>query len=120
MSAEKSSEARRMERPDYSYYEDRGVFDCPTLVGEQHLKLLRDNLGKDWIDFASNVGFREAEIDEIDHDYNRDGLKEKVYQMLRQWHMKDSKSATVGKVARVLYALGKIDLLNEIIALSGI
>ncbi|MEE6465091.1 hypothetical protein FKM82_006447 [Ascaphus truei] len=120
MSTEKSSEARRMERPDYSYYEERGVFDCTTVVGEQHLKLLRDSLSKDWKKFARNLGFREPEIEEIDHDYDRDGLKEKVYQMLRQWHMKDSKSATVGKVARVLYGLGKMDLLNEIIALSGI
>ncbi|XP_078270060.1 uncharacterized protein LOC144601684 [Rhinoraja longicauda] len=72
-------------------------------VTESHLDLLRGELGKDWKHCARKLGFREPEIDEIDHDYERYGLKEKVFQMLHKWQMKEGcKGATVGKLAVAL------------------
>ncbi|XP_072139807.1 receptor-interacting serine/threonine-protein kinase 1 isoform X2 [Mobula birostris] len=73
-------------------------------VKEAHLDLLRGELGKDWKHCARKLGFRESEIDEIDHDYERDGLKEKVYKMLHKWQMKEgSKGATVWKLVQALH-----------------
>ncbi|XP_078270074.1 receptor-interacting serine/threonine-protein kinase 1 [Rhinoraja longicauda] len=80
-------------------------------VTESHLDLLRGELGKDWKHCARKLGFREAEIDEIDHDYERDGLKEKVFQMLHKWQMKEGcKGATVGKLAVALVSCRRSDL----------
>ncbi|KAM4705025.1 receptor-interacting serine/threonine-protein kinase 1 [Rhinophrynus dorsalis] len=105
--------------PSYACYKQCGLFDCQTVVSEKHLHLLRENLSKKWKQFARKMGFREPEIDEIDHDYERDGLQEKVYQMLHKWQMKEgSKNATVGKVASALYDMGETELLNTLITLN--
>ncbi|XP_069814190.1 receptor-interacting serine/threonine-protein kinase 1 isoform X2 [Dendropsophus ebraccatus] len=95
------------------------VLDSSALVNENQMHLLRENLSRKWKEFARMVGFRQPEIEEIDHDYDRDGLKEKVYQMLHKWQMKEgSKNATVGKVASALYYLKDTDLLNQLILLN--
>ncbi|XP_067910774.1 receptor-interacting serine/threonine-protein kinase 1 [Heterodontus francisci] len=87
------------------------IFDDNNPVKESHLDLLRGELGKDWKHCARKLGFRESEIDEIDHDYERDGLKEKVYKMLHKWQMKEGlKGATVRKLAEALRCCNRSDL----------
>ncbi|XP_075069092.1 receptor-interacting serine/threonine-protein kinase 1 [Mixophyes fleayi] len=104
--------------PNYLQYQLK-TFENNSLINENQLQLLRLNLSRKWKEFARNVGFRQPEIDEIDHDYERDGLKEKVYQMLHKWQMREgSKNATVGKVATALHSLGETDLLNQLIQLN--
>ncbi|KAM6186359.1 receptor-interacting serine/threonine-protein kinase 1 [Rhynchocyon petersi] len=98
-------------------YQD--IFDNNTSLTDKHLDPVRENLGKHWKKCARKLGFTEPQIDEIDHDYERDGLKEKVYQMLQKWLMKEgSKGATVGKLAFAFYQCSRIDLLNYLIAVS--
>ncbi|XP_059508386.1 receptor-interacting serine/threonine-protein kinase 1 [Stegostoma tigrinum] len=86
-----------------------------TPVQESHLDLLRGELGKDWKHCARKLGFRESEIDEIDHDYERDGLKEKVYKMLHKWQMKEgSKGASLGKLTQALCSCNRYDLIRSL------
>ncbi|XP_078055081.1 receptor-interacting serine/threonine-protein kinase 1 [Mustelus asterias] len=88
------------------------IFDNNNPVKESHLDLLRAELGKDWKHCARKLGFRESEIDEIDHDYERDGLKEKVFKMLHKWQMKEgSKGATVRKLAQALHGCNRSDMI---------
>lgn len=95
------------------------IFDDTTSLTDTHLDPVRDNLGKTWKNCARKLGFTESQIDEIDHDYERDGLKEKVYQMLKKWLMREgSKGATVGKLARALYHCSRTDLLNILGSIS--
>ncbi|OCT76379.1 hypothetical protein XELAEV_18031578mg [Xenopus laevis] len=108
-------------RPEYisrtsnSSVEDLAAFECQTIVKDDHLQLLRENLSKKWKLFARHLGFREPEIDEIDHDYERDGLQEKVHQTLHKWIMKEgSKNATVGKVAKALSLVGESELMHAL------
>uniref|UniRef100_A0A8D0HNQ0 Receptor interacting serine/threonine kinase 1 n=1 Tax=Sphenodon punctatus TaxID=8508 RepID=A0A8D0HNQ0_SPHPU len=90
-----------------------------TLLSEKHLNLVRDNLAKHWKRCARKLGFSDPEIDEIDHDYERDGLKEKVYQMLQRWLMREGlKGATVGKLAKALFECQRLDLLNGFILIN--
>ncbi|XP_052553535.1 receptor-interacting serine/threonine-protein kinase 1 [Tympanuchus pallidicinctus] len=97
----------------YLYYESKGIFDNNTVLTEKQLNLVREKLAKQWKHCARKLGFSNSEIDEIDHDYERDGLKEKVYQMLRKWEMREgSKGATVGKIARALFGCQRLDLLT--------
>lgn len=93
--------------------------DNTTSLMDKHLDPVRENLGKQWKNCARKLGFTESQIDEIDHDYERDGLKEKVYQMLQKWLMREgSKGATVGKLAWALYQCSRIDLLNYLIHIN--
>lgn len=102
--------------PAYKYQD---IFDNTTSLTDKHLDPVRENLGRTWKNCARKLGFTESQIDEIDHDYERDGLKEKVYQMLQKWLMREgSKGATVGKLARALYLSSRIDLLNALVSIS--
>ncbi|XP_060163424.1 receptor-interacting serine/threonine-protein kinase 1 isoform X2 [Globicephala melas] len=93
----------------------RDIFDNTTSLTDKHLDPVRENLGRQWKDCARKLGFSQSQIDEIDHDYERDGLKEKVYQMLQKWLMREgSKGATVGKLAFALYQCSRLDLLNHL------
>ncbi|XP_077348237.1 receptor-interacting serine/threonine-protein kinase 1 [Lithobates pipiens] len=95
------------------------VFEDTSSANDYQLQLLRDNLSRKWKEFARKVGFRQPEIDEIDHDYERDGLKEKVFQMLHKWQMKvGSKYVTVGEIAKALHDLGEKDLLNQLFQMN--
>ncbi|XP_069073843.1 receptor-interacting serine/threonine-protein kinase 1 [Pleurodeles waltl] len=109
----------RSPMPDsYESFENMGIFECTELVVEEHLDKVRDNLGRQWKTCARKLGMRDPEIDEIDHDYERDGLKEKVYQMLQKWQMREgTKGTTVGKLAKALYDCHRTDLLLELISL---
>ncbi|KFV69849.1 Receptor-interacting serine/threonine-protein kinase 1, partial [Dryobates pubescens] len=103
----------------YMHYEALGVFDNPTVLTEKHLNLVRENLAKQWKHCARKLGFCDPEIDEIDHDYERDGLKEKVYQMLLKWGMREgSKGATVGKLAKALFGCQRLDLLTSLMQIN--
>lgn len=87
--------------------------DNTTVLTEKHLNLVRENLAKHWKHCARKLGFSDPEIEEIDHDCERDGLKEKVYQMLQKWVMREgSKGATVGKLAKALFGCHRLDLLT--------
>ncbi|NWY64523.1 RIPK1 kinase, partial [Erithacus rubecula] len=103
----------------YADYEARGVFDNTTVLTEKHLNLVREKLAKQWKHCARKLGFSDPEIDEIDHDYERDGLKEKVYQMLLKWVMREgSKGATVGKLAKALFGCQRLDLLGSLMQIQ--
>ncbi|NXC48599.1 RIPK1 kinase, partial [Penelope pileata] len=103
----------------YSYYESTGIFDNNTVLTEKHLDLVREKLAKQWKQCARKLGFSNSEIDEIDHDYERDGLKEKVYQMLLKWVMREgSKGATVGKIAKALFGCQRLDLLTSLMQMN--
>ncbi|KAJ6664508.1 hypothetical protein lerEdw1_007165 [Lerista edwardsae] len=108
--------------PAYPQYNDadyQELFQSTALVSDVHLNCVRDNLAKQWKHCARKLGFTDPDLDEIDHDYERDGLKEKVYQMFQRWLMKEgSKGATVGKLAIALYACKRIDLLNYFVSIS--
>ncbi|NXV81314.1 RIPK1 kinase, partial [Atlantisia rogersi] len=103
----------------YMHYEAMGIFENATVLTEKHLNLVREKLAKQWKHCARKLGFCDPEIDEIDHDYERDGLKEKVYQMLLKWVMREgSKGATVGKLAKALFGCQRLDLLTSLMQIN--
>ncbi|KAI5104706.1 receptor-interacting serine/threonine-protein kinase 1, partial [Silurus meridionalis] len=90
-------------------YEDHGVTD-------EHLELIRKNIGAKWKACARKLGLTEVEIDAIEHDYARDGLAEKVHQMLERWKMKEGlQGCTVGKLCRSLEQYVKADVLIDLL-----
>ncbi|XP_041269225.1 receptor-interacting serine/threonine-protein kinase 1 isoform X2 [Onychostruthus taczanowskii] len=108
-------------RGTFAYYPStaRVSQDNTTVLTEKHLNLVREKLAKQWKHCARKLGFSDPEIDEIDHDYERDGLKEKVYQMLLKWVMREgAKGATVGKLAKALFGCQRLDLLSSLMQIQ--
>lgn len=86
-------------------------------VTEDHLELLRANIGAKWKQSARRLGLTNVEIETIEHDYHRDGLPEMVYQMLEMWKMKEgSIGCTIGKLCRALDGSIKIDVIQNILS----
>ncbi|KAF0046901.1 hypothetical protein F2P81_000534 [Scophthalmus maximus] len=85
-------------------------------VTEEHLDLLRDNIGSKWKRCARNLGLTSPEIETIEHDYQRDGLTEMVHQMLEHWKMKEgSIGCTIGKLCRALSGNIKVDVIQKML-----
>ncbi|XP_030607939.1 receptor-interacting serine/threonine-protein kinase 1 [Archocentrus centrarchus] len=85
-------------------------------VTEEHLDLLRDNIGAKWKRCARHLGLTTVEIETIDHDYYRDGLPEMVHQMLERWKMKEGYiGCTIGKLCRALKGDVKVEVIQKIL-----
>ncbi|XP_029310150.1 receptor-interacting serine/threonine-protein kinase 1 isoform X1 [Cottoperca gobio] len=90
-------------------------YECHA-VTEEHLDLLRDNIGNKWKRCARRLGLTSVEIETIEHDFYRDGLPEMVHQMLEHWKMKEgSIGCTIGKLCRALEGNIKIDVIQKIL-----
>ncbi|XP_070775016.1 receptor-interacting serine/threonine-protein kinase 1 [Enoplosus armatus] len=89
-------------------------------VTEEHLELLRDNMGTKWKQCARRLGLTPVEIETIAHDFYRDGLAEMVHQMLERWKMKEgSIGCTIGKLCRALEGNIKADVIQKILDSCG-
>ncbi|XP_044076537.1 receptor-interacting serine/threonine-protein kinase 1 [Siniperca chuatsi] len=89
-------------------------------VTEEHLDLLRDNIGNKWKRCARRLGLTTVEIETIDHDFYRDGLPEMVHQMLERWKMKEgSIGCKIGKLCRALEGNIKLDVIQKILDSCG-
>lgn len=85
-------------------------------VTDEHLELVQKNVGGTWKTCARKLGLSDVEIDHIEHDYMRDGLAEKVHQMLERWKMKEGlQGCTVGKLCSALEGSIKADVLIELL-----
>uniref|UniRef100_UPI0037E94FA4 receptor-interacting serine/threonine-protein kinase 1 n=1 Tax=Semicossyphus pulcher TaxID=241346 RepID=UPI0037E94FA4 len=89
-------------------------------VTEEHLDLLRENIGNKWKRCARRLGLTAVEIETIEHDCYRDGLPEMVHQMLDRWKMKEgSIGCTIGKLCRALENNIKVDVIQKILDTCG-
>ncbi|KAK7945562.1 hypothetical protein WMY93_001290 [Mugilogobius chulae] len=88
--------------------------DCP--VTEEHLEVLRDNIGANWKRCARRLGLSSVEIETIELDSYRYGLPEMVYQMLERWKMKEgSLGCTIGKLCQALEGKVTLDVIQKIL-----
>lgn len=88
--------------------------DCA--VTEEHLDVLRDNIGAKWKWCARRLGLTDVEIETIELDCYRYGVPEMVHQMLERWKMKEgSVGCTVGKLCRALLGKVKTDVIQQIL-----
>ena len=84
---------------------------------EEHLDLLRDNIGSNWKRCARRLGLTNVEVEAVDHDYCRDGLHEMVHQMLERWRMKEgSLGCTVGKLCQALGSHIPVDVIQKLLS----
>ncbi|XP_034410889.1 receptor-interacting serine/threonine-protein kinase 1 isoform X2 [Cyclopterus lumpus] len=113
MSLPGSASAASLIKEGLLKYEDHAV-------NEEHLDLLRDNIGATWKRCARQLGLTGVEIETIEHDCDRDGLSEKVHQMLEHWKMKEGRiGCTVGKLCRAVEGNIKVDVIQKILDTCG-
>ncbi|XP_067462094.1 receptor-interacting serine/threonine-protein kinase 1 isoform X3 [Thunnus thynnus] len=113
LSSAASSSANSPIKEAIQKYEDHAVT-------EEHLDLLRDNIGNKWKRCARSLGLTSVEIETIEHDYYLDGLPEMVHQMLERWKMKEgSIGCTIGKLCRALEGKIKVDVIQKILDNCG-
>ncbi|XP_052465245.1 receptor-interacting serine/threonine-protein kinase 1-like [Carassius gibelio] len=88
-------------------------------VTESHLEVVRQNVGGNWKQVARKLGLTDIDVDTIEHDYDRDGLAEKVHQTLERWKMKEGLlGITVGKLCRALEGCIKPNVLLQLLLKS--
>ncbi|XP_016106259.1 receptor-interacting serine/threonine-protein kinase 1 [Sinocyclocheilus grahami] len=88
-------------------------------VTESHLEVVRQNVGGNWKQVARKLGLSDIDVDTVEHDYDRDGLAEKVHQTLERWKMKEGLlGITVGKLCRALEGCIKPSVLLQLLLKS--
>ncbi|XP_061695405.1 receptor-interacting serine/threonine-protein kinase 1 isoform X2 [Syngnathoides biaculeatus] len=88
--------------------------DCA--VTEEHLDVLRKNIGAKWKIHARRLGLTDVEIETIEYDCSLDGLPEMVHQMLQHWKMKEgSLGCTIGKLCRALEGIIDVEVIQQIL-----
>ncbi|XP_051553497.1 receptor-interacting serine/threonine-protein kinase 1 isoform X2 [Myxocyprinus asiaticus] len=88
-------------------------------VTESHLEVVRQNIGSNWKQVARKLGLTDIDVDTIEHDYDRDGLAEKVHQMLERWKMREGLlGITVGTLCRALDGCIKSEVLMQLLLKS--
>ncbi|TRZ01056.1 hypothetical protein DNTS_001847 [Danionella cerebrum] len=101
--------------PNSKYKELLQKYESHT-VTENQLDLVRENVGAHWKQVARKLGLKEIDLETIEHDYDRDGLAEKVHQMLERWKMKEGlQGFTVGKLCRALEGCVKVNILMKLV-----
>ncbi|KPP77786.1 receptor-interacting serine/threonine-protein kinase 1-like, partial [Scleropages formosus] len=90
------------------------------VVREEHLHVLRNNIGGKWKQCARRLGLSENDVETIAHDFARDGLQEMVHQMLERWRMKEGLAGTtMASLCRALRDLIKEDVLLQLLQICG-
>ncbi|XP_019734499.1 receptor-interacting serine/threonine-protein kinase 1 [Hippocampus comes] len=85
-------------------------------VTEEHLEVLRKNIGAKWKLYARRLGLSDVEIETIEHDFSLDGLAEMVHQTLQRWKMKEgSLGCTIGKLCYALEGVIDVDVIQKIL-----
>ena len=85
--------------------------DLNQVYSKEH----RDELTKkinDWKAVGAALGFTQEDLDMIDLGYENDGQKKTT--LFIQWSMRDKKEATYLNLAKLLFAGGLLDLLQEL------
>ncbi|CAM9700629.1 unnamed protein product [Lampetra fluviatilis] len=71
-------------------------------VTNQDLPKIAELLGKKWKPVGRALGIREAQLENLEHNYHCYGMDEVTYQMLRSWREKEGRSATRATLMKVL------------------
>ncbi|KAK3091125.1 hypothetical protein FSP39_017282 [Pinctada imbricata] len=66
------------------------------------------NVGKRWCKLGRTLGLTDQDIEQVEYDYNREGLSEVVWQMLQKW-IRKGRDVTVHRLALALYDVGRED-----------
>ncbi|XP_076823370.1 receptor-interacting serine/threonine-protein kinase 1-like [Clavelina lepadiformis] len=91
-----------------------GARNSQRILTTDDIYIVADNVGTNWKRLARNMNLSDGQIDEINHDYDRDGLGEKVYRVVRKWEQKSGGAVTVGQLAQILISTRLRDIASKL------
>lgn len=84
------------------------------ILDDKNLEMLSIHLGTKWKDLARTMKFSTGEIDSLNHDHHIYGLKEIVYQFLKQWRERNGEEATLCAMADALIKLKLYEIAEQL------
>jgi len=87
--------------------DDKAV-DTPTL------HQVSGSIGKDWRSLGRELRFEDGELDGLAYHFRHEGAREIAHQMLRDWHERQGKDATLEVLARALVKIKRGDLAEKL------
>ena len=83
-------------------------------LDDKLLRSLAKNIGKDWKQLGTELGFKAAEIQTFEYNC-KDNLNEQAFQMFVAWRRKQTNdNEAKGKLAEALDTIGRADMASEI------
>ena len=83
-------------------------------LDDKLLHSLAKNIGKDWKQLGTELGFKAAEIQTFEYNC-KDNLKEQAFQMFVAWRRKQiNDNEAKGKLAEALNTIDRADMASEI------
>ena len=80
------------------------------MVDSDNMDLVSKHLGRYWKALGRRLGFSGGELDQINSDYNTEGLAEKIRQMLEKWRLKEGRKATLGVLVDQLWSIERYNI----------
>lgn len=72
--------------------------------------MVADNIGKEWMQLARQLGLQDSDIDGLNVDHRHLGIREVAYQMLRDWRERRGPEAKMQALARALVGVKRHDI----------
>jgi len=87
------------------------VADRVVDVPGPHVRLVQGSLrSKEWRSLGRRLGCSDAKLDQLKCDYHHEGLREVIYQTLRDWREDRGNDARLAVLARALLDIGRPDI----------
>lgn len=82
------------------------LMDKSRVLTEKDLSRISQAVGKGWQHLGAELGISQAEIEQICEDNRKTSMK--IFNMLRQWSIKDSVNATVNTLHNAMKNCRKV------------
>lgn len=80
------------------------------VVNSDILHLVSSHISMDFAGLARELGLSDCDIDTAKYNFNLQGPREIAYQLLREWHERCGRDATVEVLARALLKVKRPDI----------
>jgi hypothetical protein len=74
------------------------------------LAIVTRDIGTAWRELGRQLGLGDADLDVIYHDHRAFGLREIAHQMLREWHERKGRDASLEVLAKALVKIHKSEI----------
>lgn len=75
---------------------------CDDRLDPDTMNIIAENLGEGWRNVIRQLGFLDGRIEQMHEDHHIKGIREVIYQFLREWNESDE-NATLGTIATLLW-----------------
>lgn len=78
------------------------MIKCDDRLERETMNIIAENLGEGWRNVIRELGFSDGRIDQMVEDHHIKGVREVIYQFLRDWN-ESVENATLGNISKILW-----------------